>query len=84
MQIACKCGETHAVLLKDFDLEGTEVKPKRLVRLKCVYHYEQLEDILEAETELKIDAELKNPVQNFIGKLLIKFFTWKFNRKTGA
>lgn len=83
MRFACKCGESHSVLLRDFDLEGDEIEPKKLVRLKCIYHYEQLEEILKSKTELKIDAEFTNPVQKLLGKILIKYITWKFNKKTG-
>ncbi|AUZ47259.1 hypothetical protein [Pseudomonas orientalis] len=82
MQFTCECGETHSVLLQDFDLEKTEIEPKKLVRLKCVYHYEKLEEILKCSTELKIHAEFKNTWQKIFGGILIKYITWKFNKKT--
>lgn len=84
VQIECDCGETHAVLTKDFDVHGPEVKPKQLVRLNCVHHFEKLEEILEAESNINIEAEFRNPVQKALGSLLIKFYTWKFIRETNA
>lgn len=80
MQIKCKCGDVHSVLKKDFDLTGIEIKPKELVRLKCVYYFEELEKILEADTEISIQAKFGNPIQKLIGNALIKFYIWKLNK----
>ena len=81
MQLACTCGEYHSVRLQDFDLEKSEIEPKKLVRLKCVHHYKQLEEILKSNTKLRIDAEFKTLPQKFFGGILIKYITWKFNKK---
>lgn|GEM_PF-6228363 len=84
MRFVCKCGESHAVLLRDFNLEGREIEPQKLVRLKCTYHYEKLEAILKSETELKIEAEFTGWVQRLLGKIWVKYITWKLNRKMGG